>query len=86
MILAVALTLVIACSFYYFSKQIYSYYEGTEEFGDNKTFYGTFIVGHTIDDHTDDYAYTKTEKLAICMYFALATLSTVGYGDIIPIH
>jgi potassium voltage-gated channel Eag-related subfamily H protein 8 len=40
------------------------------------TFYTTYIF----DDYTAD------EKMILSLYYALTTLSTVGYGDVVPIH
>jgi len=42
---------------------------------------GTIVLhdGMTLDDYPDDL-----EKMVWCMYYALTTLSTVGYGDFYP--
>lgn len=39
----------------------------------------TFI--HNFLENKD---YTNWEKLTVCCYFVLTTLSTVGYGDLTP--
>lgn len=37
-----------------------------------------------IKNFLDPFGYTNWERLVVCCYFVLTTLSTVGYGDLTP--
>lgn len=41
--------------------------------------------GRLLKEHDPPQHYTEGEKLIISCYFALTTLSTVGYGDLYPV-
>jgi len=40
----------------------------------------TFFTQYIFSDYSAD------EKMLLSLYYALTTLSTVGYGDVVPIH
>ena len=41
--------------------------------------------GSSIELYTNENGYTEWYKLVTVMYFAMTTLTTVGYGDLFPI-
>jgi hypothetical protein len=65
--------LIIAIIITYFSGCIW--YFVVDSFQEENSFYPTYF--------SDDQS--NLNKLIICCYFALTTLSTVGYGDYVPI-
>ena len=70
-IIAIIITYFIGCFWYFISNQA-----NLSDDNDNGR---TFIKFFNLDEE-DNW-----RKLLICCYFALATLSTVGYGDYYPI-
>ena len=71
-IIAIIITYSVGCLWYFFVSSV-----NTEaDIRDKKT----FITYHKIDQVKDTYT-----RLIISCYFALTTLSTVGYGDLYPI-
>ena len=72
-IIAITLTFILGCLWFYITDNQNYIWETPE----GETFYSTFDLGKYKDD--------KLRQLIICCYFALTTLSTVGYGDLFPI-
>lgn len=70
-IIAIIFTYFIGC-FWYMSSEVLNYETSKDEDG-------TFITKFGLEDLSDYH------KLVISCYFALTTLSTVGYGDYHPI-
>jgi len=67
-IVAITATYFLGCIWYYITRNNFS--DDTEE----STFYGTYELGK----------FDNWRQLIMCCYFALTTLSTVGYGDLVP--
>ena len=67
-IIAITLTYFLGCLWYYITFKNF--------FGDavESTFYGVYELEK----------FAKIRRLVMCCYFALTTLSTVGYGDLVP--
>lgn len=70
-IIAIIFTYFIGC-FWYMASETLNYDSSKEE-------NGTFITNYQLEE------LSNYEKLVISCYFALTTLSTVGYGDYHPI-
>ena len=66
------ITYFIACFGYYISNELNSDYD--------RAMGNTFVIYHGILDREFD-----SERFIVMGYFALTTLSTVGYGDLYPI-
>jgi len=67
-IIAITLTYFLGCTWYYITSN--NFFEDPIE----DTFYGYYELEK----------YANSRRLVICCYFALTTLSTVGYGDLVP--
>jgi hypothetical protein len=67
-IIAITLTYFLGCAWYYITSKNF--------FGDSieNTFFGVYEL--------EKFALSR--RLVMCCYFALTTLSTVGYGDLVP--
>jgi len=73
-VIALIITYFIGCLVYFIGMELNS-----QEDIDNQN---TFVLEFNI---SDDDLYSDGSKLIIICYFALTTLSTVGYGDFYPI-
>jgi len=67
--IALLLTYFLGCMWYFFTKQnLFSNPESE-----------TFNYQYNLDSYD-----SNIQRLVLCCYFALTTLSTVGYGDLVP--
>ena len=73
-IIAIFITYIIGCVVLFASNDLNS----PEDIENNNTFSQTFELGENSD-------YVYNQQLVVICYFALTTLSTVGYGDMYPI-
>ena len=70
LLIAIIITYYLACIWYFISD---TFNDPNDQDTFNKVY---FESGHV--------SYTQWEKLIVCCYFVLTTLSTVGYGDLTP--
>lgn len=71
-IIAIMITYFIGCMVYFVSNEFNNEDDILNE--------NTFITSHSIVDYE-----SNKHRLAVCCYYALTMLSTVGYGDYYPI-
>ena len=74
LLIALIITYFIACIFLFVSE---NFNNETDKQNEN-TFYQAFGL-------TEDSGWSESQRLVKILYFALTTLSTVGYGDIYPV-